>query len=88
MDEQLLMITFTALSLNAMGVGAIALSAMTLLGRGNRTFAIITAGVELSMGAVMWATIDENGIGPTALGAIALVLALLPTKRFPSQSDE
>jgi Na+/H+ antiporter NhaA len=88
MDEQLLMITFTALSLNAMGVGAIALSAMTLLGRGNRTFAIITAGVEVTMGAVMWATIDENGIGPTVLGAIALVLALLPTKRFRSQSDE
>lgn len=71
-----------------MGVGAIALSAMTLLGRGNRTFAIITGVVELAMGAVMWATIDENGIGPTVLGAVALVLALLPFKRSQRQSDE
>ncbi|MFM1787262.1 MAG: hypothetical protein RL228_1212, partial [Actinomycetota bacterium] len=43
MDEQDLMITFSVLSFSVLGLGAIVLSLVTLLGRGNRSFAIITA---------------------------------------------
>ena len=70
-----------------LGVGAIVLSLVTLLGRGNRSFAVITAAATIFLGAFMWIVLAPEGILPTVLGGIALVLSVLPSKRRP-QADE
>jgi hypothetical protein len=87
MDEQELMITFSVLSFSVLGVGSIALSLVTLLGRGNRSFAIITAAATIFLGGFMWMVLAPHGLIPTALGIISLALSLLPSKRQP-QADE
>lgn len=87
MDEQQLMITFSVLSFSVLGVGAIVLSLVTLLGRGNRSFAIITAAATIFLGAFMWFVLAPEGLIPTSLGVIALVLSVLPSKR-QRQADE
>jgi hypothetical protein len=80
MDEQQLMITFSVLSFSVLGLGAIVLSLVTLLGRGNRTFAVITAAATIFLGAFMWLVLAPEGLIPTALGVIALVLSVWPRK--------
>ncbi len=87
MDEQELMITFSVLSFSVLGLGSIVLSLVTLLGRGNRSFAIITAAATIFLGGFMWSVLSEAGSIPTALGLIALILSLLPSKRR-HQADE
>jgi len=88
MDEQQLMINFSVLSFSMLGIGAIVLSLVTLLGRGNRSFAIITAGAAVFLGAFMWLVLAPQGLIPTALGVIALVLSVLPGKKRAATSDE
>ena len=80
MDEQQLMITFSVLSFSVLGLGAIVLSLVTLLGRGNRSFAIITAAATIFLGAFMWLVLAPEGLIPTVLGVIALVLGVLPKR--------
>ena len=87
MDEQELMITFSVLSFSVLGFGSIVLSLVTLLGRGNRSFAIITAAATIFLGGFMWSVLSDAGSIPTALGVVALILSLLPSKRQP-QADE
>jgi hypothetical protein len=87
MDEQELMINFSVLSFSVLGIGSIALSLVTLLGRGNRSFAIITAAATIFLGGFMWSVLSEAGSIPTALGVLALIISLLPSKRQP-QADE
>jgi hypothetical protein len=87
MDEQELMINFSVLSFSVLGIGSIALSLVTLLGRGNRSFAIITAAATIFLGGFMWSVLSEAGSIPTALGVLALIISLLPSKRRP-QADE
>ena len=87
MDEQELMITFSVLSFSVLGFGSIVLSLVTLLGRGNRSFAIITAAATIFLGGFMWSVLSEAGSIPTALGVLALIISLLPSKRQP-QADE
>jgi len=70
-----------------LGLGAIVLSLVTLLSRGNRYFAVITAAATIFLGAFMWIMLAPEGILPTVLGVIALVLSVLPSKRRP-QADE
>jgi hypothetical protein len=81
MDEQDLMITFSVLSFSVLGLGAIVLSLVTLLGRGNRSFAIITAAATIFLGAFMWFVLAPQGSLPTALGVVALVLSVWPRKK-------
>ncbi len=88
MDEQELMITFSVLSFSVLGFGAIVLSLVTLLGRGNRSFAIITAAATIFLGGFMWSVLSEAGSIPTALGVIALILSLLPSRRKPELPEE
>lgn len=88
MDEQELMITFSVLSFSVLGFGAIVLSLVTLLGRGNRSFAIITAAATIFLGAFMWIVLAPQGALPTALGVIALVLSVLPSRRRPELPEE
>jgi hypothetical protein len=83
MDETELMIRFTVLSFSMLGLGAVALSAVTLVGKGNRSFAIITALATVGLGAFMWSALTEGGAIPTALGTIALVMSLWPNRRKP-----
>ena len=80
MDEQQLMITFSILSFSVLGLGAIVLSLITLMGRGNRSFAVITGASTIFLGAFMWMVLSDAGALPTALGVIALVLSVLPRK--------
>lgn len=80
MDEQQLMITFSVLSFSVLGLGAIVLSLVTLVGRGNRSFAIITSAATIFLGAFMWLALAPEGFIPTALGAVAFVLAIWPSK--------
>lgn len=87
MDEQELMITFSVLSFSVLGIGSIVLSLVTLLGRGNRSFAIITAAATIFLGGFMWFVLTEQGIIPTALGVIALVISFLPGKRSVPDED-
>jgi hypothetical protein len=75
------------LSFSVLGIGAIALSLVTLLGLGNRSFAIITAAATIFLGGFMWMVLAPQGLIPTALGIIALTLSLLPSKRQP-RADE
>jgi hypothetical protein len=88
MDEQQLMVTFSVLSFSMLGVGAIVLSLVTLLGRGNRSFAVITAAATIFLGAFMWIVLAPEGILPTVLGVIALVLSVLPSKKRVATTDE
>ncbi len=80
MDEQQLMITFSVLSFSVLGLGAIVLSLVTLLGRGNRSFAVITAGATIFLGAFMWFVLAPEGLIPTVLGVVALVLSVWPRR--------
>jgi hypothetical protein len=87
MDEQQLMITFSVLSFSVLGIGSVVLSLVTLLGRGNRSFAIITAAATIFLGGFMWFVLTEQGIIPTVLGVIALVISFLPGKRAVADED-
>lgn len=87
MDEQELMITFSVLSFSVLGIGSIVLSLITLLGRGNRSFAIITAAATIFLGGFMFFVLTEQGIIPTALGVIALVISFLPGKLRVQNED-
>ena len=81
MDEQQLMITFSVLSFSVLGLGSIVLSLVTLVGKGNRSFAIITSAATIFLGAFMWVVLTPQGIVPTALGVVAFVLSIWPSKR-------
>ena len=87
-DEQQLMIAFSVLSFSVLGIGAIVLSLVTLLGRGNRSFAVITAASTIFLGAFMWFVLAPEGLIPTLLGVIALVLSVLPSKKRVATTDE
>ena len=81
MDEQQLMITFSVMSFSVLGFGSIALSIATYVGKGNRSFAIITAAATIFLGGFMYFVLSPQGIVPIALGAIAFVLSIWPNKR-------
>ena len=89
MDETQMMINFGALSFSSMVLGSVALSILTVVGRGNRTFALIMSAVSIFMGVYMWANLSDYGQIPASLGIIALVIALLPSKkRAPAEEED
>lgn len=88
MDETQMMINFGALSFSSMALGSLILSIMTVVGRGNRAFALMMSVVSIFMGAYMWATLSDYGSIPTALGSIALIIAVLPSKKRPPVEEE
>ncbi|MEY3909175.1 MAG: hypothetical protein RLZZ90_1082 [Actinomycetota bacterium] len=83
-----MMINFGALSFSSMALGSVALSILTVVGRGNRTFALIMAAVSIFMGVYMWSNLSDYGQIPASLGMIALVIALLPSKKRPPAEEE
>jgi hypothetical protein len=88
MDETQMMINFAALSFSSMALGSVALSILTVVGRGNRTFALVMAAVSTFMGVYMWSELSELGQIPASLGMIALVIAVLPSKKRAPMEEE
>ena len=88
MDETQMMINFGALSFSSMALGSVALSILTVVGRGNRTFALIMSAVSIFMGVYMWMNLSDYGQIPASLGAIALIIAVLPSKKRPPVEEE
>lgn len=89
MDETQMMINFGALSFSSMALGSVALSILTIVGRGNRAFALMMSVVSIFMGVYMWANLSDYGQIPASLGIIALVIAVLPAKkRVPAEEED
>ena len=88
MDETQMMINFGALSFSSMALGSVALSILTVVGRGNRTFALMMSSVSIFMGVYMWMNLSDYGQIPASLGIIALIIAVLPIKKRPPAEEE
>lgn len=84
-DDQYLVL-FTVMSFTVLSAGAIVLSLMTRLGRGNRVFALIMAIFSIGMGAYLWFEFAFEGLFIAILGLVALVIAVLPSRK--KNSDE
>lgn len=81
MDEYDLMITFGAISLSAMALGALALSLVTWFGKGHRFFAIMLSTTALGMGTYFVIQLSSAGMFATILGGAAFVISVLPGKK-------
>jgi hypothetical protein len=88
MTSEQQMVLFTLLSFLTLGFGSIVLSLLTLLGRGNRTFAFMLAISTIALGLFMFFGLDQSGSVPTALGVIALIVAALPGKKREPYSED
>ncbi|MEY4425522.1 MAG: hypothetical protein RJB56_1149 [Actinomycetota bacterium] len=84
-DDQYLVL-FTVMSFTVLSAGSIVLSLLTRLGRGNRVFALIMGIFSIGMGAYMWLEFAPEGLFIAILGLVALVLAVLPSRK--KNSDE
>lgn len=81
MSEEELMINFAALSFSTLSIGAVALAWLTLYGKGQRFFAIFLSLISLGMGIYFVLNFAAAGWIPTGLGALAMLLSVLPGKR-------
>ena len=88
MTSEQQMVLFTLLSFLTLGFGSIVLSLLTLLGRGNRTFAFMLAISTIALGLFMFFGLDQSGSVPAALGAAALIVAALPGKKREPYSED
>lgn len=88
MTSEQQMVLFTLLSFLTLGFGAIVLSLLTLLGRGNRTFAFMLAISTVALGLFMYFGLDASGLVPAGLGAVALVVAALPGKKREPYTED
>lgn len=84
-DDQYLVL-FTVMSFTVLSAGSIVLSLLTRLGRGNRVFALIMGIFSIGMGAYMWLEFAPEGLFIAILGLVALMLAVLPSRK--KNSDE
>jgi magnesium-transporting ATPase (P-type) len=75
------MVFFTLLSFLALGAGAIAISVLTVVGRGNRSFAFIMSISATALGLFMYFQLDSSGWMPTFLGAVAIIVACIPARK-------
>jgi len=88
MTSEQQMVLFTLLSFLTLGFGSIVLSLLTLLGRGNRTFAFMLAISTIALGLFMYFGLDQSGSVPAALGVVALIVAALPGKKREPYSED
>jgi len=88
MTSEQQMVLFTLLSFLTLGFGSIVLSLLTLLGRGNRTFAFMLAVSTIALGLFMFFGLDQSGSVPAALGVVALIVAALPGKKREPYSED
>jgi len=82
------MVFFTLLSFLALGAGSIAISLLTLFGRGNRSFAFIMAVSTVALGLFMYFQLDQVGWVPTVMGAVALILAFFPPMKRERYNED
>ena len=88
MTSEQQMVLFTLLSFLALGFGSIALSVMTVIGKGNRTFAFFLAISTIALGIFMYFGLDSSGWVPAAMGAVALLVAFVPGKKREPYSED
>ena len=81
MTEAQQLIVFTMLSFVALGVGSIILSVVSLVTRGNRSFAIIMAASTVVLGFCVYFGVDQGGMWVVVLGAVAMLLAVIPGRK-------
>ena len=81
------MVFFTFLSFLALGAGSIVISLLAVFGRGPRAFAFIMAASTIALGLFMFFQLDQLGAVPTALGVIALIIALVPPRKEKYDED-
>lgn len=81
MTSEQQMVLFTLLSFLVLGFGSIVLSVLTVVGRGNRTFAFMLAVSTVALGMFMYYGLDHSGWIPAAMGAVALVVAFIPGQK-------
>jgi uncharacterized membrane protein YedE/YeeE len=82
------MVLFTLLSFLTLGFGSIVLSLLTLMGRGNRTFAFMLAISTVALGLFMYFGLDQSGLIPAGLGVVALIVASLPGKKREPYTED
>jgi hypothetical protein len=82
------MVLFTLLSFLVLGFGSIVLSVMTVVGRGNRTFAFMLAVSTVALGMFMYFGLDQSGWIPAAMGVVALAVAFIPGKKREPYSED
>jgi hypothetical protein len=81
MTEAQQLIVFTMLSFVALGLGSVVLSVVTLVARGNRSFAVIMGASTTALGFCVYFGVDPGGMWVVALGALALLLAVIPRRK-------
>jgi hypothetical protein len=81
MTEAQQLIVFTMLSFVALGLGSVVLSVVTLVARGNRSFAVIMGASTTALGFCVYFGVDPAGMWVVALGALALLLAVIPRRK-------
>lgn len=82
------MVLFTLMSFLALGLGSIVLSLVTIFSFGNRSFALILALSTIALGLFMYFGLDSSGLYPTAMGGLALLIALLPLRKRSSKEED
>lgn len=82
------MVLFTLLSFLTLGFGSIVLSVLTVVGKGNRTFAFMLAVSTVALGLFMYFGLDKSGMIPAGMGAVALVVAFIPGKKTEPYSED
>ena len=88
MTSEQQMVLFTLLSFLTLGFGSIVLSLLTLMGRGNRTFAFMLAISTVALGLFMYFGLDQSGLIPAGLGVVALIVASLPGKKREPYTED
>jgi hypothetical protein len=82
------MVFFTFLSFLSLGLGSIVISIITVVGRGNRSFAFIMGISTVVLGLFMALQLDQLGWIPTAMGGVAFILACLPPKKRERYNED
>lgn len=88
MTSEQQMVLFTLLSFLTLGFGSIVLSVLTVVGKGNRTFAFMLAVSTVALGLFMYFGLDKSGMIPAGMGAVALVVAFIPGKKTEPYSED
>jgi len=82
------MVFFTLLSFLALGAGTLVISAITVAGRGNRAFAFIMSISTTALGLFMYFQLDQSGVWPTIMGAIAFLVACWPPRKRARYNED
>jgi hypothetical protein len=88
MTSEQQMVLFTLMGFLGLGAGSIVLSLVTIFSRGNRSFALILSSSTIALGLFMYFGLDHSGIYPTAMGALAFLIALVPIKKRSSTEED